>query len=60
MFSGTHDILYPEAAAFCCALQSLNQPHRFIVEEKHPHVYAILPMSAAKRALTEIIATLQA
>ncbi len=60
MFSGTHDILYPEAAAFAARLQSLNQPHRFIVEEKHPHVYAILPMSAAKRALTEIIATLQA
>jgi acetyl esterase/lipase len=59
IFTGTHDILYPEAKAFALRLEEAKQSVSLIVEEHHPHVYVILPMTAAKRAVATIIAKIQ-
>ncbi|MBP2622727.1 alpha/beta hydrolase [Streptococcus oricebi] len=58
LFSGSHEILYPDIRLLAEQLTQEKIPHQFIVKEKMNHVYPLFPIPEAKEArrqLAEII-----
>ena len=51
---GNHDILFPDAEKLVKKLRELNKPVEFIIGEKMPHDYPLMPIPEARQAIEEI------
>lgn len=55
LFTGVHEIFYPDIMDYHRNLKRLNIPHNLIVESRMNHVYPIFPIPEAKVAQKKII-----
>jgi acetyl esterase/lipase len=54
IYVGTYDILYPDT----CLFEERNPDVNLMIFEKHPHVFALLPMKKAKIVTQKMIETI--
>jgi acetyl esterase/lipase len=54
IYVGTYDILYPDT----CIFENRNKDVNLMIFEKHPHVFALLPMKKSKIVINHIIKTI--
>jgi len=54
IYVGTYDILYPDT----CIFEERNKHVDLMIFEKHPHVFALLPMKKSKIVINHIIKTI--
>jgi len=56
VFTGTRDVLHPQALQIADAARAVGVPCELVVEEGCVHMYALMPIPEARRAADKIVA----